>query len=305
MLSTNVKKGVAILFGMALLSFSVTGCGGGSSDTIATDTAQVGTELVVITEENSEQVLSSAFEALGGGFDFQDGPSFIGIASAQNNSIVKSTQTSALKEVFSSARDLKTLAESASIECSEGGSISYSGTETSGTATYNNCQEYGTTINGTMSVTINANYTSGSMTFTNFSITDQDGSTLVWDSVDYTFSDTTMSVSMSGYSIYGGERVEFDNYEFALTFDSSDNMSLTVSGMIKTDCLGAWIEIRTTEAIQFNTFDSCPSAGQIVIEGGSSSLTVNFNADGSIDVSGSVSAHYDNCTALDADVCTL
>lgn len=304
MFSKNVKKGFAVLFGMAVLGFSVTGCGGGGSEDTST-TAPTGTDLVVITEENSEQVISTAFDALGEGLDFQDGPSFIGIVTAQNPSMVKSTQTPALKKVFSSAKDLKTLAESGSIECTEGGSISYSGSELSGTATYNNCQEYSTTINGTMSITSNTDYTSGTITFTNFSITNQDGSTLVWNSVVYTFSDTTMSVSMSGYSLYGEERVEFNNYEFALTFDSSDTMSLTVSGMIKTDCLGAWIEIRTTEAIQFNAFDTCPSAGQVMIDGGSSSLTVDFNADGSVDVSGSVSEHYDNCTALDTDVCTL
>lgn len=302
MFSKSVKNGLAILLGMAVLSFGITGCGGGSSDTT---TASAGTELVVITEENSEQVLSTAFDALSGGFDFEDGPSFIGIASAQNPSIVKSTQTTALKEVFASSKSLKTLAESGSVECSEGGSISYSGTETSGTVTYSNCQELGTTINGTMSITVNADATSGSMTFTNFSITDPEGSTLVWDSVIYTFTDTTMSVSMSGYSVYAGERIDFDNYEFALTFDSSDTMSLTVSGLIKTDCLGAWIEIRTTEAIQLNVFDDCPSAGQVVIGGGSSSLTVDFNPDSSVDVSGSVSAHYDNCSALDTNVCTL
>lgn len=303
MFSKNVKNGLAVLFGMAVFSFSVTGCGGGSGDTSAA--TPVGTELVVITEKNSEQVLSTAFDALGEGLDFQDGPSFIGISAAQSPSMVKNTQTLALKEVFSSSKNLAILAESGSVECSEGGSISYSGSEASGTITFNNCQESGTTINGTMSTTLNEDTASGKMIFTNFSVRDQEGGILVWDSAIYTFTKTTMSVSMSGYSMYAGERVEFDNYEFALTFDGNDTMSFTVSGMVKTDCLGAWIEIRTTKAIQFNTFDSCPSAGQIIIEGGSSSLTVDFNADGSVDISGSVSTHYDNCTALDTDVCTL
>jgi len=299
MISTNIKKGIAILFGMALLGFSLTGCGGGSSDTSAT-------ELVVITEENSEEVLSAAFDTIGEALDFKDGGSFTGIDSTQNPSMVKSTQMPALKEVFSSAKDLKTLAENTSVECSEGGSISYSGTEKSGDVTYNNCRESGTTINGTISIIINADGTSGTMTFTNFSFTDPlNRNSLVWDSLVYTFSDTTVSVIMSGYAVNAGERTEFDNYEFDLTLDSSDNISLTISGMVKTDCLGAWIEIRTTEAIQLSYLDSCPSAGQVVIEGSSSSLTVDFNADGSVDVSGSASDHYDNCTQLDTIVCAI
>ena len=51
--------------------------------------------------------------------------------------------------------------------------------------------------------------------------------------------------------------------------------------------------------------DHCPSSGQLVIDGNDSSITLDFNADGSVDVSGSVTDHYISCDDLDTGICII
>jgi len=82
-------------------------------------------------------------------------------------------------------------------------------------------------------------------------------------------------------------------------------ISFSVNGFIKTDCLGAWIEIKTIENIQINNVDPCPTAGKIVINGNASSITVDFNFDGSVNVSGSVTDYYGSCLSLPGDTCSI
>lgn len=292
----NIQKRATALLSVIVVSVIVVGCGGSSNGSSAK-------ELLVITEENSEEVLATVGDAFSEGVNFEDDTNPLGTQFRVNPSIVKSTQKLALKSI-SSATNLKTLAESGSYQCSGGGDVSYSGTEFSGTITYNNCQEYDATLNGTVSFNY-SNETTGNMTFTNFSITDSNGNESVWTSLVYAFTNTTMSLVMSGYSMYDVEKVEFENYDFTLTYVNDETISLSLSGMIKTDCLGSWIEIQTNEAIQSKLNENCPSSGQVVVEGGSSSITIDFNADGSLDVSGSVSEHYDSCDALDSGICAI
>ncbi len=313
MVSKSIKKGIAILFGIAILSFSVTGCGGGGGD----DSAPQGSseiaesERVAITEENSEKITTATLDAIGEGFDLQNGPSFKSTASAINAPMLKIIEQPTFKKVLSSAQNLKTIAESGSYQCSEGGNISYNGSETSGTITYNNCQEAGSTINGTMSVSANSDGTSGTMTLTNFSMT-SDGETIIsLESMAYTYQFnanyelSNISITMNGYATSFGERTDFNNYKFGLTIDNNYNMTFTIDGFIKTACLGAWIEITTTEDIQISYADSCPTAGKITVGGNGSSLTIDFNANQSADVSinGGTPQHYSSCSELDVGTC--
>ena len=157
MLSTNIKKGVAILFGMALLSFSITGCGGGSSDTIATvpvDTGAIAeTEKVVITEDNIGNVLNSTFSAYN-----EDGIEIPLVKSSTTNalkSVSKHSELSGLQKAISVAQSFKTIAESGTETCTDGGSLTYNGDDvTGGTITFDNCTEGTLVMDGSASISI-------------------------------------------------------------------------------------------------------------------------------------------------------
>jgi hypothetical protein len=309
MVLRDVRKGIAVLFSMAVLSFSVTGCGGGSSSDAGAD-APVESKLVTITEENSEQVIDAVFGSMDIGDGFENVPSFKSVASVQSVPMLKSTEIPALKKVLSSSRNLNTVAESGTVECSGGGSYSYNGSKTSATFTFNSCTESGITMDGTLALTTNNEGTSGTLTYTNFSITQDENNKVVYSSATATFSFNDnydvvdMSITINGYVVASGERTDFDNYRLILAMDNNYNMSITINGSIKSDCIGGWVEITTNEAMVGNAYDDCPSAGQIVISGNASSLTVTFNADGSVDVSGAVTNHYDSCNDLDTGACS-
>ena len=306
MILRDVRKGIAVLFSIVVLSFGITGCGGGSSS--SDDGAPVESKLVTITEENSEQVIEAVFGSMDIGDGFQNVPSFKSVDTTQSAPMLKSIEIPALKKVLSTSKSLNTIAESRT--CSESGSVSYDGSETSATVTFNNCTESGITMNGTLAFTTNNEGTSGTLTYTNFSITQDENNKVVYSSATATFNlneigyTVDMSMTINGYVVASGERTDFDNYRLTLAMDSNYNMSITINGSIKSDCIGGWVEITTNEAMVGNAYDDCPSAGQIVISGNASGLTVTFNANGSVDVSGTVTNHYDSCNDLDTGACS-
>ncbi len=308
MVSKNVKKGIAILFGITILGFSITGCGGGGDTLGSTATAPAESERVIIDEVNSEQVTAVA---LGIGSDSSSIPLTKSVGSDADTLNLGIMATPALKKALSITKDFKVLATSGSFACDDGGSVSYSGTSTSGIMTYNSCQLGDMTINGTVSVSANSSATSATFTYTNFSIADAGEIVVSFDSLEYTYQVNSSSVishmtlTINGYITYFDEKIEYNNYIFDITNPYSNDLTFTINGYIKTACLNAWLKVETTETIQKNFFDSCPTAGQIVVGGNSSSLTIDFISDGSVNVSGDVEAHYTNCTQLDGTTCSL
>jgi len=297
----DVKKGITILSGIAVLGFSITGCGGGGGSSSVVDSTAVESQNVVIDESNSEQIISTVFNAVEVGVD----PTLPLSKStgAVSTSIVKTIDSSTVfKQVLSTTQDLN-IASGESMECTDGGSITYGSTEIA----FNNCNESGMIMDGT--ATVSGTATEGTMTLTNFSIT-FDSESIFYESLTYSFvlnsasEISSMSITMDGYTSIFGQRTDYQNYTLSMNMDSSDTLSLSVSGLVKTDCLGGWIEIRTTQNIQTNIFESCPTSGQIVIGGNASSITIDFNADGSVNVSGVVTDHYVSCEDIDAGICT-
>jgi len=302
-------RGFVKLLGIGAIALAMAGCGSSDGDDGGVVPGE--SELVTITEENSENVMDAVFGSIDIGDGFENGPIFNSIASVQSVPMLKSIEIPTLTKVLSSSESLNTIAESGTIECSGGGSYSYDGSETSATFTFNNCIESGITMDGTLAFTTNTDGTSGTLTYTNFSVTQDENNKVVYSSATATFSFNDnydvvdMSITMNGYVIASGEKTEFANYRLVLTMDNNYNMSMTINGSINSDCIGGWVEITTNEAIVGDAYDNCPSSGQIVIGGNASSLTINFNADGSVDVSGSVSDHYDSCEDLDTGVCSI
>ncbi len=133
-------------------------------------------------------------------------------------------------------------------------------------------------------------------------------------------------MTMTGSFKENDKLVEYDTLKQTYKYTSIGSSLVyetNVGGFIKSNCLGGWIEIDTTKNVmmsydynpdnivceeytddQNQTYqqcsneeeNTCPSQGEIVIKGqGGSSVTINFNEDGSVDFSGSVTEHFDNC----------
>lgn len=296
----NFRKGLIILFSIATLSFSITGCGGGGSSSSVSTPLE--SERVVIDENNTEQVLSTVFNVIEVGAN----PTLPLAKSVGETSVQTSvlTQPAALKEIQSAELVRSEAVANEPISCTDGGFITYTDTG----MIFSDCNESGIIMDGT--VTVSGNETAATMTLSNFTMT-LDGEIVFYESLTYSFTLNaayeidTMSITMDGYTSIFGERTDYQNYTFTMSIDSLSAITFSVNGFIKTDCLGAWIEIKTTENIQINDIDPCPTAGQIVIGGNASSITIDFNSDGSVDISGSVTDSYASCGDIPVGSCNL
>lgn len=246
-------------------------CGGGSDAPVGT----VPTEYITISEKNAELVLASTVESVRYMKDLQD------ILPVSN---YVDTQ------------------ESGTISCSGGGSVSYDGTDTQATLTFNNCIENGVYLNGKMNITANgSDYTVSMTAFT----VEMDNIKAFYENAIVSFNEydyNSFSATITGYSIDDSNRVDMKNFTIV-----KNNESYTVDGLLKTSCIGGWIEMKTISAIYISYYNSCPSAGEILVTGSNSSLRTIFNSDQSINVllNGNTYKNYENCLKLPSveDVC--
>ena len=298
----DVKKGIAVLFGIAVLGFSVTGCGGGGGSSSVSTPLE--SEHVVIDGTNSEKVLSTVFNVIDVGFE----PTIPLLAKSAGETSVSTTtvltQPAALKQLQSVALVRSEAVVGKPVSCTDGGFV----TPTDTGMIFSDCNESGLILNGTM--TASEDVTGGAMTLSNFTMTFPDGEFVFYESLTFSFTlnadiISNISITMDGNTSIFGERADYQNYTFTMSIDDLSAITFSINGFIKTDCLGGWIEIRTTENIQINDVDPCPTAGQIVIGGNASSITVDFNSDGSVNVSGSVTDYYDSCLAVPEGTCVL
>jgi len=303
----HTKKRMVVLFGTTLLGLGLTACGGGSSSSdVSLTPPPAESEKVTIDASNQDEVIAAAVQAIGA--SKINVPMF---KSSSSSSISPSGRQPIYKKILSATPTLKTLAASGSAACPDGGSISTSGTQTSGSATYNNCQIQDVIINGSVKFTDNGQ--SGSIAYTNFTMSGQDDMNMAFDSLTYTYQMdsnyeiTSMSMAINGAVTYYNQTNYYNNYKFNLNTDNNGNTIYALNGFIKTPCLDAWIEVTTMQDVIITSSGNCPTSGEISIGGNNSSMTVTFNPNSSVDVSinGNAPQTYDSCENLDTGICSL
>ena len=280
-----------LLAGLAVLFLSA--CSGGSSSSSSETTAPTKT-MVTINDQNADEVLAASVQSVSGILEIQD----LAVGNSSANIAQNSSRINSLGNIASADLEPGVLAESGTDTCSGGGTVSYDGNEnTGGTVIFDQCVEYGTTINGKMVLSINGDNTH--TVLTNFSVVSSDATAYYsYATIDLNTNTYDMSATMTGYAIANGNRYDVENYSFTKTGNS-----YTFNGLVKTDCMGGWIELKTIQALEIGY--SCPTAGEIVAIGNSSELTTVFNSDMSVDVflNGEAYATYQNCDDLPYEGC--
>lgn len=277
---------IKIIFLASVFAFFLSACGGGgSSDSTVNETPL---ELVTITEQNADAVMASAVGSISDATDIEDIP----VLSTSSSIAKSSTMMTQYAKTVSTDFALD-IAVSETVACSEGGTITADGNEVSGgTVTFNECTESGVTIDGTMILTIDgSDYT---VEFVGLSM-EMDTLILYYESALLSFNEysSDLSVAITGYVDDGSNRMDFKDYTASVTGDT-----LSINGLVKTNCITEWIEVKTTQALVMPGF--CPTAGEISIVGNGSNITMVFNADESVDVSlnGQPYASYATCDDL-------
>lgn len=317
MFTKNLTKGILALSSSVLLSFALTACGGGSGDTTVTTTVDE-TEKVVITAENSESVISTVSNVISGGYSYElPIGGYVAAISQETKTTLPSLKLLELP-VFEKVLNTKQTSAisiastSYTYQCADSGYISYTAiTDYSVAMNFNNCVESGILMNGTVKLTTNSTNTSVSFAFTNFLMTDGSTNSLYYQSLTYaltldpvTYELTSMSISITGSLDNNGETAEFVNYRLSARLDADYNLYYNVSGYVTDPCTNAWIGMETLQEIKVDNGDTCPTQGQIRIDGNDSDIIVTFNSDASVDVTGAIEAHYNSCTEI-SNSCAL
>lgn len=287
------KFTTALLTGSALLLF--TACGGSNgSNSSGRENAK---SMVSITSENADTVIAGTTIS---GALYLSNEGVLPYSTTVTDTIAKSTtRLNKLANIASVDLEPGVLAESGTESCTDGGSVSYNGDETSGgTATFDQCNEGGIIINGTMVLSVKG--TDSTTTLTDFSIKAK----VNGDNVDAYYQTATvllntntydMSITATGHASENGNRFDFENYSMKKTGNS-----YIFAGLVKTDCMGGWIEIKTNHALVLSQAYSCPTAGEIIVSGNNSEMKFVFNPDISVDVTinGEAYKRYDSCDEL-------
>ena len=285
----NIKKSAFLALGIGVVGLMMVGCGGtnGASD-IGTVPGPGAGEKVTITAANADKVLASTVGGVGK------------IAALIEDLVDKLPNISKTNTDYAVATSGKSVSASdkfaltlVSRDCADGGSISVNSLSTTGgSVTFNSCSERGIVLDGSADISVNgSNY---DIAFTN---------------VNATFSTGTLNLTEAGASISGGQfdfriasgtanvqGIAMEVKNFQLVRDESGNK---VSGSIKTACMGGWVDVSTTDPLKYNA-SKVLVGGKMLIEGNSSSMLVEVNADGSINVSlnGSPYASYPSSSDL-------
>ncbi len=300
MLLSNLKKKVSLLLFVMSVSVFTVGCGSSSGGDGGTSVSTQPT--VTITTENADKVISGTLQSISGAFELGSGG--IPYTGTISNNIAKSaSKLNKLSNIAAATLEPGTLAESGTESCSGGGSVSYNGNEsTGGTVTFSQCVESGITIDGTMILTI-----SGADTTTELSNFSLKGS---YADAAYTYSFEAyyqtaivhlntntydMDLTATGYAVENADRFDFENYSMTKTGNQ-----YTFNGLVKTDCMGGWIELKTTKALVMDNSYDCPTAGEIISIGDNSEIRFVFNTDTSVDVTvnGAAYKSYSSCDEL-------
>ncbi len=254
MIFTNLRKKTALLLGAGIVSFIMIGCSSGSDSSDSSDAK----EYTEISENNADQVIATVLLTS----TLDDSIPDIGLS---NENLAISTEKLTSNLITSlDARAKIAVAESGTEECPDGGFVSYEIDSTTGTFIFDQCAYDGLIMNGKIIIT--THYPAATVEMIELTVDYIDEADLYLeyakieiDDVDDINSD--FSIIMTGVFTDGGDTVEVEKYSWKKSGDT-----YRYDGLIRADCLGAWVEIETTIPLIISN-DSCPVGGKIIVSG--------------------------------------
>ena len=292
------KKTTTFLSALSIALIMV-GCGGGSSTTTTSGSNDSTTTLpqAKIDTTNQKQVLATLFDSID-----NVTPQLPSTASTttSSDSTIQLANTP-LAKILPNYKSLAATALDEPYVCSEGGSISASAEGSDSVITYNNCKEVGTTTSGQVKVSHNETTKEITYTMTNYSMLSSH-SEYTTASTTYTLSAGAIKYSSTGKVTTEGNTIEFNNYTYSLSLVEG-KVTISVEGAVKTACVGNWVTIKTNQAMQLND-NTCPTAGELEVQGDNSKLKVEFKSDKSISiyVNDTLTQQYEDCNQMPESV---
>jgi hypothetical protein len=293
------KKATTFLVALSTATIMV-GCGGGSKTTTGggsnTTAVNDSTSLpqIKIDASNQKQALATLFDSV----DITTPQLPLSASASSDGSIqlANSTQTQ-LAKVLPNYKSLSRTPSGEPYTCNEGGSISASADGSASIISYDNCNEANTTTNGQLKVSYSETTKEIIYTMTDYSMVNKN-SEYTTSSTTYTVSADNIKYSSTGKVTIDGETIEFDHYNYTLSLVDS-KVNISVDGAVKTACIGNWIKVKTNQVMQLGD-NTCPTAGEIEVQGDNSKLKVEFKSDKSISIylNDALTQQYEDCNQM-------
>ncbi|SFV56805.1 hypothetical protein MNB_SV-6-288 [hydrothermal vent metagenome] len=258
---------------VVLSSILLSGCNSSSSN-VAQNTNPIGEERATITSDNVDVILATSVSGIDKLASLVDG-------------VVEQLPT------FSSKNRSITDIDITTKDCENGGDISVDKLTTSGaTLNFTECREKGYLLNGI--VVVDSDGDSYDATFKNFNAANSVDDITLTDATAHIVGEDYNFFIATGNATVKGNPIEVQNF----TIDKKDRKANT-NGSLKSGCVGAWIDIATTESLQYDESDNLTD-GQLLVTGNSSDISVSINQDGSVTVllNGSLYKEYDSVDSL-------
>jgi hypothetical protein len=314
-------------------------CGGGGGEGSAPESN------TPLTSANAPKAAAGIFKATDIAEPLKGVPGIITASSAENGGTATSSAISNLLDMTASALQSRTQStnvhRAGSIPwpftytqaCADGGDITlYNATwdgdaqpddlsqlvNFRGQVTFNNCKKDTLTLNGSMTIAVQGALTSPtSMTMTTTLAYSDTGTntTINLNNATVAISNIAPGLDLSNVTIVlsgglsanlDGEIIEIRGNNFMLQFATiPGGVTLSLSGQIRTACLGTWLTITTATPITILSGDTCPTGGDVSASYGGNTDRVVINPDNipgnkSINLyfNGTLVDTYDDCVAL-------
>ncbi len=306
----KIFKGLMLIIAMSLLTIacgSSSGGGGGGDDGTPSQTG------ATLTAQNAKLAASGVGQAidlieLG---DLLEGISIIGISNSSNQ-ILSDSQIGALGSLPATTQSCAagTMTVSATWEGPNNPTSASQIIDMNANATFNSCKLGTMTFNGAAIIQLSGpanNPASVNFSSSNLNASDSaTGDNITMTNISFLITNTSLTISGAISGTADGQSIneEYDNFTISESSTSGGTL-MTLSGKMKSSCLGGWVTIDTTTAIFVPTNASCPTDGEVVITSNGDTVTLVIQSDASMDVyfNDVIEESYNSCSELD-DVCS-
>lgn len=292
-----MKKAFALVVSgvSALMMLGCGGGGGGGTPPVADS------EKIVITSENSEDVLGTVSSAIYSGMGLSDMPLplFKSTGSDSDREVLTTLNSPILKTVSAA-----TVAMNEEPDC-DSGSYSY----TSDGIEFDQCTMGEIYFDGKISASQTASSTT--IQYTNFTL-EMLGLRVEWESASTTLTYnmsssypilTSLSSNITGMIMAEGETINFTEFKHTISGLSSETVTMSIDGYLSLPCIAGWVQFTTVEPIVLGA--SCPVSGQLTLSGGeNSTLSITFE-DGSVSITGMITENYESCLDVPTLACPV
>ena len=265
----------------------------GDSTTTSNKSSIVKGEMLNITQDNKNKVISTLFGSLGSVDEIDS----IKSRKVSNQNKVATINLNLITNIVKNEKKININCDSGSIEVDDS---NYK-------VVYKNCNIKGTTIDGTIQYSQKPTSTNIDATISNLSIK-KDNAQLYYESAHVIVNNNNKDTTITGYGKLDNKSIKYLDLHTHFKQSNSED-TISIDGSVSSTCLNdKWVDIQTIKNIKFTKDENgnkedCPDEGEVKIKGDNSDIKVVYNNDlsATLYLNGELDNNYRSCKELTQD----